>query len=189
MRRLPVRRGFTLIELLVVIAIISVITAIVLPSLSAARGKARNARRLTEVTELRSALALYAVDNNGSYPTAAASCIGVPTGSKCWNGYILNGGAGTGIAGNTALNTLLTPYMKGLPRDPDPNRSVGDAYIYFSGTADIHCNGTDSVTGAWIAWEPETVSPVTDASCAPGNYACCSMLGCASHYFCVLKAN
>ncbi len=62
-------KGFTLIELLVVIAIIGILSSVVLASLNSARAKARDARRLSDLHQIRNALELYASDNNGAYPT------------------------------------------------------------------------------------------------------------------------
>jgi general secretion pathway protein G len=62
-------RGFTLIELLVVIAIIGMLAAIVLASLNSARVKSRDARRLSDISELQKAVELYYNDNQ-VYPNA-----------------------------------------------------------------------------------------------------------------------
>ncbi len=61
--------GFTLIELLVVISIIGLLSSIVMASLSDAKAKARDARRLQDVKQLRLALTLYQNDNGGDIPT------------------------------------------------------------------------------------------------------------------------
>jgi prepilin-type N-terminal cleavage/methylation domain-containing protein len=61
-------RGFTLIELLVVIAIIGLLSSVVLASLSSARQKSRDAKRLTNVRQLQTALELYANEHGGIYP-------------------------------------------------------------------------------------------------------------------------
>lgn len=60
-------RGFTLIELLVVIAIIGLLSAVVLASLNVARAKARDARRMTDLAQLQTALELY-YSTTGHYP-------------------------------------------------------------------------------------------------------------------------
>lgn len=62
-------RGFTLIELLVVIAIIAVLSSIILASLSSARARGRDARRVADIKQLQLALELY-YDANHAYPTA-----------------------------------------------------------------------------------------------------------------------
>jgi prepilin-type N-terminal cleavage/methylation domain-containing protein len=59
-------RGFTLVELLVVIAIISMLATLLLLQLGVARAKARDAKRIADVNQVRSALELY-FDDNGSY--------------------------------------------------------------------------------------------------------------------------
>lgn len=181
--------GFTLIELLVVIAIIGILSSVVLASLNTARAKARDATRKSDIHQLYLAFSQYTIDNNGAPTVVAPACLGFSTGSTCWTGYSLNGGGYASISGNSALNTLLAPFIKSLPSDPSNSRTIGDAYVYMQGTADVHCNGTDSRTGSWIAWEPETISPTTDAQCSPGQIACCSWIGCGPNYFCVLKVD
>ena len=59
--------GFTLIELLVVIAIIGMLSSVVMASLNTARQKGRDARRLTDLRAIQTALELYANDYN-NYP-------------------------------------------------------------------------------------------------------------------------
>lgn len=67
--------GFTLIELLVVIAIIGLLSSVVLISLSSARARARDTRRLSDVSTLQKALELY-YNAFGQYPTGGGGPCG-----------------------------------------------------------------------------------------------------------------
>ena len=76
--------GFTLVELLVVISIIGILATIVLTSLTGARQKTYDTKRLSQVEQLQKALFLYNLDNNtypgGSYPGGwASNCIDAPS--------------------------------------------------------------------------------------------------------------
>jgi len=66
------QRGFTLIELLVVISIIGVLSTIAMTSLNAARAKARDAVRLSDMEQIRVALEMYKSDH-GYYPNENSS--------------------------------------------------------------------------------------------------------------------
>lgn len=57
-----------MIELLVVIAIIGVLATLVLLQLGTARSRARDVKRIADVSQIRSAVELYYEDNNGIYP-------------------------------------------------------------------------------------------------------------------------
>lgn len=85
-------RGFTLVELLVVIAIISVLATLLLLQLGVARAKARDAKRIADINQVRSGLELF-FDDNGSYPAT-----------------MVLGGAGVG--------SLVPAYLVNLPVDP-----------------------------------------------------------------------
>ncbi len=61
-------RGFTLIELLVVIAIIGILSSVVLASLSIARQKSRDAKRISDVEQIQLSLELF-YDANQMYPS------------------------------------------------------------------------------------------------------------------------
>lgn len=100
------KRGFTLIELLVVIAIIGILSAVVLTSLSTARQKARDSKRIAELTQIQKALDYY-YDINQSYPsTTPTSFSGVDAGVQAV--------AASGL----------------LPKTPTPPLGGGTNYIY-----------------------------------------------------------
>ena len=61
-------QGFTLIELLVVVSIIAVLASVVMSSLQSSRLKAYDAQIKSDMTQIKSALELYANDNAYLYP-------------------------------------------------------------------------------------------------------------------------
>lgn len=68
-------RAFTLIELLVVISIIGILATLVTANLNAARARARDAARKSDLKNIQTALRMYYNDNS-AYP------ISVPFGSE-----------------------------------------------------------------------------------------------------------
>ncbi|HTR18704.1 MAG TPA: prepilin-type N-terminal cleavage/methylation domain-containing protein [Candidatus Paceibacterota bacterium] len=63
--------GFTLIELLVVVAIIGLLASIILVSLTTARAKGRDARRLADLKEMANAMELASA---GTKPITLTGC-------------------------------------------------------------------------------------------------------------------
>ena len=95
--------GFSLLEILVTTGIILVLTSIGVASFASANKRSRDARRTSDIQQLRSALEMYRSDN-GYYPP-------------------INPTFGT-IA---ALGAVLVPtYMSVLPSDP----KQGQQYYY-----------------------------------------------------------
>ncbi len=62
-------KGFTLIELLVVISIIGILSSIVVVSMGSAKGKARDARRQSDMRQIGTACELFYTDGS-VYPTS-----------------------------------------------------------------------------------------------------------------------
>lgn len=63
------QKGFTLIELLVVIAIIGVLSTLAVVALNSARAKSRDARRVSDVKQIQTALELF-YNEAGGYPAS-----------------------------------------------------------------------------------------------------------------------
>ncbi|MFA6417135.1 MAG: prepilin-type N-terminal cleavage/methylation domain-containing protein [Patescibacteria group bacterium] len=78
------KKGFTLIELLVVIAIIGLLTTMSVLALQSSRARARDAKRLSDVKQLQTALGLYEHDAQ-SYPATASI---TPGASISYNGVV-----------------------------------------------------------------------------------------------------
>lgn len=118
------KRGFTLIELLVVISIIGILSSVILASLSEARLKARNAKRLSDIKQYSLTVEM-ALDDNNEYPdpgTVSWYCLGDYSDNACW----LNG---TGFSENVTLNNILLNYFPSLPTT-EGEVGLWEGYVY-----------------------------------------------------------
>ncbi len=109
--------GFTLMELLVVIAIIGLLSTVVLASLTTARGKARDSKRVQEIQQVRNALEGF-LSTNGVYPTA---CGGV---TAAYRGH----GSDFGDCNTDYISGLTPTFIAKLPIDPGGDNTGG--YVY-----------------------------------------------------------
>jgi general secretion pathway protein G len=133
------KKGFTLIELLVVIAIIALLSTLSVVALNSARVKSRDARRLSDIKQIRTALEMF-FDNTQLYPTTDGNL-----GTSSFSCLNLNGW-------QTTANCTGTVYMQKVPADPQSGKN----YEY----AD-----TGSGTGYTIKYQIE--SPSTTATATP----------------------
>ena len=103
-------RGFTLIELLVVISVIGILAALIMVNFNAARERARDVERKSDLDQVKKALRLYYNDTN-TYPdnngTKIRACSG-PVVDFDWGDQFV-------------CSDMV--YMKLLPTDPDPGAS------------------------------------------------------------------
>ena len=120
----PCKDGFTLIELLVVISIIGTLSGMVLVAMGGVRAQARDARRVSDITQIRKALELYYADNN-QYPSSGGTGAVQPnTGwsnsrDEVWHSLSLT----------NSLAYQLKPYLS-LPQDPLNSGSDWQTYYY-----------------------------------------------------------
>lgn len=116
------KKGFTLIELLVVIAIIALLSTLAVVALGSARQKSRDAKRVSDIKQIQTALELYFTDKNG-YPAGSGLKLG-GTDTKCLDS-----------AGFVAIGTSCTAnaYMNNIPADPSPTAAGYDYTLTATG--------------------------------------------------------
>lgn len=103
------QKGFTLIELLVVIAIIGLLSTMSVVALNQARQKSRDAKRLSDMKQIQTALELYFTDEN-EYPASVT------------------------FNGSSSISSSTRVYMATVPQAPLPRDNTasctGSNYIY-----------------------------------------------------------
>jgi prepilin-type N-terminal cleavage/methylation domain-containing protein len=102
--RINNKKGFTLIELLVVIAIIGLLATVSVVSLTSARSRTRDTRRISDIRQMQTALALY-YHAHGEYPES----------NNFQPAHVVLAGIGTGGIGDFIMPTPEAP----TPADGD----------------------------------------------------------------------
>jgi general secretion pathway protein G len=131
--RLGASRAFTLIELLVVIVILAILAAVVIPRVTGRVDDAKEAKAMTDIKSIESALENYKLDV-GNYPSTDEGLQALMT----------------NVANSPKWNK---PYLNKLPADPWSNpyqyRNPGEAnpdFDVFSAGADGQPGTSDDVT-------------------------------------------
>lgn len=149
------QKGFTLIELLVVIAIIGLLSTLAMVSLNNARQKAQDARRMSDLKQLSTAMELY-YSENGTYPA----------GGVCDAAGVVALAAGGPICGtgNRIVDATPTVFLNSLPEDP----ASGVTYRYGTGSdTTTYCFSADLITD-----DPGAFFSCSAGSCFPTAAAC-----------------
>lgn len=153
-------RGFTLIELLVVIAIIGILSSVVLASVSSSRAKARDARRKSDLSEIKTALELYYA-KCGTY-FVKKSCTGAAffgnSNGAGWFNYL----SYSGSSGSVGYGLVFNGMMGKEAIDPSGKISVVGAYM-------IALTGNNYTIWATLE-RPTTADSKTLSSCALNNF-------------------
>ncbi len=134
MKRVAAKKGFTLMEILVAIAIIAILTAIGIVSYTSINRNARNAKRKSDIEQVRSALELYRTEI-GHYPGDGSSVL---------------------ISDLLANDAELQTYLSSVPEDP--KGSTYQQYLY-QATDD---NGSGVYFGYCVGASMESTDPSYD---------------------------
>jgi len=114
------QKGFTLIELLVVIAIIILLASISIIALNNQQAKARDARRISDIRQIKTALEFYASDE-GQYPVEVNPVVLGSQGKE----KLCAKAEGGFVGAETSCKTETT-HMTKIPQDP----LTSQKYIY-----------------------------------------------------------
>ena len=125
------KRGFTVIELLVVISIVSLLSSILVVATTTARGKGRDAQRISQAHQIDLAIQLYMASNQSRAPGWSWNCGSGATDPTCV-GTLSTTTGGSGKWSN--LQSDLSAYMPGITKLIDPcGSSCGNGLPYSAG--------------------------------------------------------
>lgn len=120
------RSGFTLIEILVVVFIIALLASIVIINVNQSRLRARDARRLSDMENIRNALEFY-YESNRAYPALCGDPTGPTMPAGCYR-----------YSGTSPTNWVPSITPQFLPVLPvDPKNTGYSIYIYGSNGKDF----------------------------------------------------
>jgi type II secretion system protein G len=153
--------GFTLIELLVVVAVIGVLTSLIMVNFNAARSRARDLQRKSDLDQTKKALRMYYNDFE-AYPSH-------DTDSKI--SALCGGATATTFDWGATFNCGEMVYIKALPEDPVP----GSTYYYQQLTG-----GQDFCL--WAELENKTDNDLTKSQSRC--FGCSALLGIGDYVVC-----
>lgn len=151
----PTKKGFTLIELLIVMAIIAVLAVVVFVALNPAQRlkDTRDAKRVSDVQSILTAIHASIVDNAGSLPTGLTNGMSqtqIGTGTTGCGGTV--GVCTITPTGCVNLATPLANYLSTIPVDPTGGTTYTSAKTGYSvsvsaaGLVTVTACGTEGAT-------------------------------------------
>ena len=128
-------QGFTIVELLIVIVVIGILAAITIVSYNGVQARARNAARVSDITELQKKIEVYAIEN-GSYPKTADN---IYTGAP---GVVRSDA-------NCQVGSKQTDWIPGIDNLPQSTKNKGKGTTNIRGCYMYASDGNDYVLSAW----------------------------------------
>ncbi len=135
-------KGFTLIEVLVVCVIMGLLIAVVVASLTSARAGNRDAQREVDLQRIKSALDLYYIEHNRTYP----STTGLNPLKNDWLSSESTDSWYKNPPGVAYIPGLVPIYLGILPKDPYVRKSAiitGDCTAASRASFAYKSNGTE----------------------------------------------
>jgi prepilin-type N-terminal cleavage/methylation domain-containing protein len=162
-------KGFTLIEILIVVAIIAILASVVLVGLGPTQKEGRDSRRISDLTQVQTALELY-YNHCGWYPGGTTA-----SGSACpaWTAAT----PGTNDIYVNDMSQELKAVGIGVTQLPaDPTNSGAQEYAYETNSQNSY---TLSVTledpGNSVLKSDETTDPNGSLACGTAGLYCVSL--------------
>jgi len=133
--RKSTRRAFTLVEILIVVVILGILAAMVVPQFASATGEAQQVATFDQLKKVRSALAIYYLQNASRYPQVTA-------GDGTW-GELVSLGYMREAPVNTWIGTGNSKVIS-LGNAPDAGWQADHAWIFNAPTGDVWAGSFDS---------------------------------------------
>lgn len=148
------QRAFTLIEILLAIGIIAVLATVVVVSLDPISRfrDARDARRLSDIQSILSAVHQYVIDNQGTFPAGVDTTerqIGTAS-----SGCSISGECSVSSGNCVDLSSTLDRYLKDIPYDPSNGSTARSHYS-------ISLNSNNIVTVTACDSDDESIAEVS----------------------------
>jgi len=120
--------AFTLVEILIVVIILAILAAIVIPQFTQASSVAKQSSLVSDLSSMRSQLALYAAQHSDTYPGSTIATV------------LVNRSNSAGTTGTDSNLFQYGPYMMSIPANP--NLTGAAATTITTGTATVTGSGT-----------------------------------------------
>lgn len=154
------KQGFTIVELLIVIAVIAILAAIAIVSYTGIQSRARDTKRLDDVSKIVEAFQLWGADTGGTFTTMSAG----------------SGGAEIGWFDNpyppsVSIKSVLVSggYLSDGVVDPINSKVNGPAFAYMVARCDDSDQSTRVVLARLETKPSETMNQQLGRNCTSSN--------------------